>query len=189
MWLRTPPGVAVPRRLGILPSVDVLGDASYVAAPPTMAMTPTLGRPGEPGEPVLLPYRWWRGCPCSVPSAPDWVGSWLASAPPAPVGDGGGGSAGPAVDLGQLRETGLEQGSRNAGLYRLACSLYARYGTGPVGQAAAWEQISAVLARTDRADFGEREVATILYSARQFVTRAREREAEQGEAARRWLTR
>jgi hypothetical protein len=183
IWLRSGEW-QVPQRLGILPGVDIKGDGGYVVAAPTMISQPTLD-----GETVLLPYDWAQGCPCSVPEAPGWLFEWIASAPASMAEIAGGGSAGPAVDLDQLRETGLEQGSRNAGLYRLACSLYARYGTDPDGQAAVAGAVAEVLAKTDRRDFGQREVATILASARMFVSRSRERDAEMTEAARRWLTR
>src|SRR5206468_3765927 len=108
---------------------------------------------------------------------------------PAGLGSGGGGSGGPAVDLDAVQENGLAEGTRNAGLYRLACSLYARFGTGPDGQAAVWEQIRPVLDHTSRRDFGQGEVSTILASARLFIERAREREAQQTEEWQRWLTR
>jgi hypothetical protein len=183
IWLRSG-SWPVPQRLGILPGVDIKGDGGYVVAAPTMINQPTLD-----GETVLLPYSWAQGCPCSVPPAPDWLFEWIASAPASAAEIAGGGSAGPAVDLGALRETGLQQGSRNAGLYRLACSLYAQWGTDMNGQSAVAGAVAEVLAKTDRRDFGQREVATILASARSFIERARERDAQAGEAARRWLTR
>ena len=72
---------ACPRRLGILPGVDILGDDSYVVAPPSFLRVMPDGRDGNRVEPVPVPYQWVTGCPCSVPWAPPWFGQWVATAP------------------------------------------------------------------------------------------------------------
>lgn len=172
LYFRTPAGWPVGQRNGIIEAVDIKGDGGYVVAAPTMIMTPTLDRPGEPGADVLLPYSWASGCPCSLPWAPEWLFSWIASAPPATVGDG---SAGPAVDLDQLQENGLPEGLRNSGLYWYTCSLYARLWADPEVEEKVTERIEQVLKRTSRKDFGPREVTTIRASARAFVERSREK--------------
>jgi hypothetical protein len=166
IWLRSG-AWPVPQRLGILPGVDVKGDGGYVVAAPTMIMQPTLD-----GETVLLPYDWAQGCPCSVPLAPDWLFEWIASAPPAIAGNG---SAGPAVDPGQLQENGLPVGLRNTGLYWYMCSLYARLWADPDREQRVTEQVEKVLENTPLRGFTSQERATSRASARAFVERSQKR--------------
>jgi putative DNA primase/helicase len=169
-WLRTPEGVAVPERPGILPGVDVKGDGGLVVAPPSMALR---GVPGPEGhsEPVPVPYSW-AGCPCSVPAAPGWLLPWLASAPslgtaaPTPAGDGGG-----ELDLAQLEASGIPRGQRNSTLYRAACKLSRLHGTSPSGSARVIERVRAIWEAGDRADLPWTEVLVTVESARRWVAK------------------
>ena len=175
VWLRS--GLAaIPNRRGLLPGVDVKGDAGYVAAAPSRVLVPAADRPGEPaGGDGLLAYEWHSGCPCSVPYVPDEVIRWLASAPAA--GTPAGSIAGEGPDFGALREHGLQPGSRNVDLYRLACSEYRRFGTSGEGRTAAEIRIGQVLDKTDRSGFGAAEVRTIMASALGFVRRREQDDA------------
>ena len=159
---------AVPMRPGLFPGVDVKGDGGYVVAAPSRVVV--AGREGE----ALLPYEWVSGCPCTLPFVRDEVISWLGSAP-ALGSRTGGGIGGPAPDYDAMAEHGLQAGSRNVDLYRLACSEYRKFGLSADGQAAVAGRIERVLAHTDRRDFGQPEVARILQSAREFVAK-RERD-------------
>ena len=172
LWLRTPPWAAVPERPGILGGVDAKGDGGYVLAAPSARLMMPLGADGERVEPMLIPYQWSRGCPCSVPPAPDWVGGWLASAPVNQQQAGG--AALP--DIAELMQTGAPVGERNHTLYKLACSLYRRCGTGQKGSAVVIEQVRAVWEAGDTRDFGWREVLVCVESARKFIARTQEAE-------------
>jgi hypothetical protein len=121
---------------------------------------------------VLLPYRWVRGCPCSVPLAPSWIYDWARSAPSA--GMPADHNCEPVDDEAMARE-GLPVGARNINLHRLACSLFRRYGTTPAGVEAARARISDVLARTNCNGFGRDEQERTIRSALRFV-QERERE-------------
>lgn len=182
-WLRTPPGVAVPERPGILPGVDVKGDGGLVVAPPSMALKFPMVRAGDRsrGEPVPVPYRWVVGCPCVVPPAPPWLLPWLASAP-APQHAGGTQAGAGESGLGDLASAGIPVGQRNRDLYRYACARYRLHGTGTQGAAMVLADCEHILARTDRHDFGRSEVLRILESARKFI--AAQHEAEQSAVAR-----
>jgi hypothetical protein len=178
IWLRTPPGMAVPSRTGILPSVDLAGDGHYVVAPPSRVWVDS-----AEGDRVLLPYRWMGpGCPCSPPWAPPWLLQWAATA----EGTGNGGSApgaregggGDPVDLATLKQNGLPVGARNVELHRLACSLYRRYGTLPPGLAAARADIDEVLAATHTGGFSKGEITRALHSALLFVRRSEKTDGE-----------
>jgi hypothetical protein len=146
--------------------VEIKGDGGYVVVPPSRVWTP-----GAEAE-VLLPYRWAHGCPCSVPPAPAWFLGWIERAPATGTahGEGGGEGSGVPVEVEELLSTGLDRGERNTGLYRLACSLYRRMGTGPEGQQAARSVVDAVLARTDTRGFGRPERDRALRSALEFIT-------------------
>lgn len=170
LYLRTPAGEAVPSRPGILPGVDIQGDDHYVVAPPSRVWVDS-----SEGS-ALLPYRQVSGCPCSLPMAPEWFLRWIEQAQSTGTDHGKTGEPLPAVEA--LMETGLERGSRNTSLHRLACSLFRRCGTTPKGQEAARMVIENVLASTDKAGFPRWEIERTISSALAFV-RERERESEQ----------
>src|SRR5215472_3628937 len=75
IWMRLPAGITCPGRTGILPGVDIKGEGGYVAAPPTMVLAESAA---QDGGRALLPYRWYQGCPCTVPDAPPWLLAWIA---------------------------------------------------------------------------------------------------------------
>jgi hypothetical protein len=171
LYMRTPPGMVIPTRLGILPGVDIKGDESYVVAAPSMVWVDS-----AQGQ-VRLPYRWAAGCPCSVPPMPEWFGHWIATATATGAAAQGGGT-GAAIDLEKLAAEGLPVGARNTELHRVACLLFRRYGPTPVGLGAVREAIAPVLANTSRAGFGVAEVERILLSAMRFVARSEQAEIE-----------
>jgi hypothetical protein len=185
IWLRTPSGLAVPERPGILPGVDVKGDGGLVVAPPSRLAQVGLQSPGSPApEPVLVPYLWDTGCPCSVPEAPEWVFEWLAWSPPAPPGQPASGAAGAGgMDFAHYAAHGVPYGERNVQLYKLACSRM-RYWRGDVPAVTA--DIRTVWEAGDKTDFGWREVMVIIESARKFHENAA---AHDRELANRWRSR
>lgn len=166
-YYRLPPGVTVPTRTGLLPSVDIKAAGGYVAAPPSMVRVDHHG-PGEQPGSVLLPYVFAQGCPCMVPPAPPWLLDWVITAP----GTGGNGDSDhdDLPELDELYSTGLPVGLRNIGLMRLACQQYRRYGSSD-RMGAARAAIDAVLDRTDRAGFSPGEAERTIASARSFVAR------------------
>src|SRR5215469_3736467 len=86
LWFRVPWGVPeVPSRIGILPAVDVKAGGGYIAVPPTRIMVDAID-----GSRVRLPYRWARGCSCTVPYAPAWMTDWIMQTPGTGTGSGGG---------------------------------------------------------------------------------------------------
>jgi Bifunctional DNA primase/polymerase, N-terminal len=176
IWLRTPPGVRVPERPGILEGVDVKGDGGYVVVPPSMLLIHPDSRPGKGGgKPAPIPYQWADdSCLCQAPLAPGWLIPWLESAPATgtPHGSGNGsgnGSGGDPLDLASLARTGVPRGQRNHTLYRLACSRYRVHGTSPGGVAAVLAELETVLAASDRAGFTGRELRVLAESARRFI--------------------
>ena len=173
IWMRTPPWAAVPERPGILPGVDVKGDGGYVIAAPSARFVMPLGTDGERVEPVPVPYEWDRGCPCSAPMAPDWLPGWLYSAP---AGQQQSGGTDPPPSVEELLKTGIPVGERNHTLYRVACSLYRKYGTGQDNSVVVLELIRLIWEAGDRTDFGWREVLVTTESARKFISRQRQLE-------------
>lgn len=178
-WLRVPSG-AVPERPGILPGVDVKGDGGLVVVPPSMRLTTSLARPGEPGgDQVPVPYEWLAGsCMCRVADAPPWFLPWLASAPPAGVEastllpeDNGG-----ALDYRDLSRTGITAGHRNVTLYKLACQRYRVHGTTGSGPSQVADEIRVVWEAGDRSGMSWREVLVCLESARRFIEKQQRNE-------------
>ena len=167
LWLRA---ADAPERPGILPGVDVKGTGGYVVAPPSMLLRSGMARGGEPsGEPVPVPYTWGAGCcPCQAPPAPSWMAGWLAAAPVRAYG-GGGEYPGDTPSLEEAARTGLARGERNREAYRLACSLFRRYGVTGDGQAAVLAQMRRVYDATDKHDFTWRELSVCIASARKYV--------------------
>ena len=164
LWLRTPRGMRIQGRPGILPGVDILGDGNLVVAPPSAAMVSS-----RSGEQVPVPYRWSRGCFCSAPDAPPWLLQWVASAPAAPAGSGGGFAD--DVDLDELKEKGAPVGSRNRELYRAACSLHRKLPPDRV-----LDELRAIWMAGDVSGMPWREVLVLNESARKFIDAQRQRE-------------
>lgn len=167
IWLRTPPGVVVPGRIGILPGVDIKASGGYVAVPPTRIWVS-----GSDGK-VRLPYRWISGCPCSVPMAPPWLLDWISTA----VGTGehatGAGTGTlPALDVDGLQAGGAARGSRNVLAYRYACRLFAQMRCVPGSRALVRESVKRIL--PDRDGFPDSEVELVISSAESFVARSME---------------
>lgn len=180
LWVRT--ADAVPERPGIMPGVDVKSAGGLVVAPPSMALIHPAGQESQ-GMPVPVEYRW-TGCPCQVPPAPGWLAEWAHTAvstgtvvtlPDEPV-----------ADVEELKRTGVMPGERNATFYRLACSLYRRFGTDPNGAQLVLGHLSDVYAATDKDGFTWNELLTIANSARRFIAEASERDEQ---IRRSWLAR
>lgn len=170
IWLRTPPGAAVPERK-ILPGVEIKGVGGLVVAPPSMQLLTPVARPGDvPGAcEIPVPYTWLTGCPCSIPPAPPWFMNWIMTAPPSasPVGSGSG--TWNDIDAEQIMTYGAAVGERNRTLYRLACSRYRKHGTGPDGCAEVIEELRQAWQASGTAGMPWREVLTIAQSARRFI--------------------
>ncbi len=175
LWLRTPRGMRVQGRPGILPGIDILGDGNLVVAPPSMAVVSS-----RTGESVPIPYRWSRGCFCSAPDAPPWLLEWVASAGPA-TSSGGSTYSGDDVDIGELKERGAPVGSRNRELYRAACSLHRRLPPDRV-----LDELRAIWMAGDVSGMPWREVLVLSESARKFIDGQRAREYALRDA---WLKR
>jgi len=176
-----PPGMVIPTRPKILPSVDLKIDGGYVGAPPTMiSVTWTEGK--RAGE-VSVPYAW-IGDPASVPMAPGWMTEWAQTAVSTGGGGGNGGGdghGGALDDLTEVYATGLPVGLRNTGLMQLACQQFARYGSAdPYGMAMA--AIEQVLGRTDTTGFLAAEQHRTIASARDFIARCEAERARQEQA-------
>jgi len=171
LWLRTPPGMRVQGRPGILPGVDILGDGNLVVAPPSMAYVT-----GRDDEQVPVPYRWERGCFCTAPNAPTWLLQWIASAGAA---SSGGAYSGEDVDLDELKTKGAPVGTRNRELYRAACSLHRKLAPDRV-----LDELTTIWQAGDTSGMPWREVLTLNESARKFIDGEKERERRQRDA---WL--
>jgi hypothetical protein len=171
LWFRTPPGKPVPERPGILPGVDVKGNGGLVVAYPSMQLTSSMTRPGEQGgEQVPVPYDA-HGCPlCQVPLAPPWLLEWAGTAVSAGSTSHPDSQDGP--DLEQAIRHGIPKGQRNHTLYRLACQLYRKHGTGPASADLVIGQIQLAWSASDRTDMPWREVLVTVESARRFIQQA-----------------
>jgi hypothetical protein len=182
LWVRT--AEPIPERPGILPGVDVKSAGGLVVAPPSMSLHHPGSQPGDaPSGVIPLPYMW-EGCPCQVPPAPAWLAEWTHTAPTAGSPNELAGE--PVADVEELKRTGVEAGVRNDTFYKLACSLYRRFGTGMDGAQRALDELSEVYHATDKNGFSYNELLTIANSARRFITES----AERDEAVRRsWLAR
>lgn len=192
LWLRTPHGVSVPERPGILPGVDVKGDGGLVAVPPSMILAISGWRPGEPRDASEVPvaYHWITGCPCRVPDAPAWVMPWLLSAPSQGSRAGTGGrEIGESPDLTSLKATGIPRGQRNETMYRLACKLFRERGLTIEASVSVKEDLMAVWAAGDRSGFTPHELLTIIDSARRFVSGQMADEQMQIRAFNEWMNR
>jgi hypothetical protein len=165
--MRTPAGLAVPNRPGILPGIDVKGDGGYVAVPPSRVTVEGVLRSDGTWGQALLPYRWADGCACQVPEVPRELMGWIINAPAGGGGHGPGGQ--PPVSLDGLAADGLAVGERNVQLYRAACSLFRRFGTGPAGRGTVSEQLGQILANTDMSGFPPSEVQRTVRSALAFI--------------------
>lgn len=178
LWYRLPPELVLPGRISILPGVDIKAGGGYVAAAPTHIEVSSID-----GGRALLPYKM-MGCPCALPWLPDWVADWVLHAAGQPDGAGGPGG-GDHEDLPGLEEfqtAGLPQGERNITLHRLACRLFRQHGVTPSGIIAVRGALQQVLDNTDMRGFSPHEVNTTLESARRWVARQMEREAEAWQA-------
>lgn len=167
IWLRLPAGLDCRGKQGLYPDVDVKADGGYVVAAPSLASVTSAGH-GDKAASVALPYTWVSGCPCSAPAAPDaeQLAAWIGAQPSSAVRLGLEGAE--PIDLDTLVGEGMQSGSRNVTLYRVLCKLYRTYGTGPDAEPVVGEYLDRILARTERTDFGDREVSAIRDYARAF---------------------
>lgn len=174
LWYALPPGLRLPGRTSILPGVDVKADGGYVAAAPTMIWQESMD-----GGRVLVPYRM-HGCPCALAWLPDWMADWVLHAAGEPQGAGGpgGGDQDDLPDLAEFQAHGLPRGERNVTVHRLACRLFRRFGTTPSGVLAVRAALQQVFGATDMRGFPEHEVTTTLESARRYIAREMDKEAE-----------
>lgn len=168
IWLRTPAGLAVRGKQGLFPNVDVKGDGGYVAAWPSTGKVISAGH-GDRGAAVDVPYSWAAGCPCTPPDLPDpdKVTEWIGTQPSKDTRRGLSGDE--PVDLTALAEEGIPSGSRNVTLYRALCRLYRMHGLSGEAEELATGWLERVMARTERTDFGDREVDAIRGYARSWV--------------------
>lgn len=190
LWLRAPAGTTTPDRPGILPGVDVKGDGGYVVAAPSMIMQVPMTRPGERGTgEIPVPYAWAHGCPHEAPDVPGWFLPWLENAVSTGTARSQPGAGDAVPDLAAAIESGVPAGSRNRAVYKLACSLYRRWGTSPAASQLVRENLRAVWEQTDHDDFGWSEVLTCDESARRFIERTTQGEDARNASFLEWMNR
>jgi Bifunctional DNA primase/polymerase, N-terminal len=180
VWLRTPEGMSVPERPGILPGVDIKGDGGLVVAAPSMKTGQPVRGHGDPpmtGE-SYTPYSWvTRCCPCRAPVAPQWVWDLAASARTADeIQRAESRREDKLPPIAELRKNGIAAGERNTTFYKaLACRLYGTYGTDADASVAIMEVIREIYDDlSDGSGFTWHEVLTCIQSARKFITWDRE---------------
>jgi len=107
LFFLAPDGVAVKNSVGILPGIDVRGEGGYVVAAPSTidGRAYTWVNPGEEVAPM-----------------PEWLVRLVTEKPKKKEGIGGGNTKSGASLLVQGLE-GLKGGTRNDGLFKLACQL------------------------------------------------------------------
>lgn len=172
-------------RPALLPGVDLKADGGLVIAPPSMALLTPAGLDTERAEPVPVPYEWTQGCPCTLAQMPRWLAELAAVTPWRPAA----GLAEESPDEQAALAGGYSVGTRNRELYRLACSLYRRFGTTPEGAAVVLARIEAVWLAGSRQDMPRSEVLTITESARRFISGQEDAERQMHAASADWRAR
>lgn len=188
-WLAAP---GITERQGILPGVDIKGDGGYVVAAPSRLTVFADGRDGEHGGEVSVSYRWVTSCPCMSVNVPGWLIRWAKDA----IGTGGS-SAGaehflPADALsrnGDVLVPPASPGERNRTMYRVACSLFRKFGTTPAGVDDVLDRLREIWEQTDQRDYPWKDVLTSVSSARRFIDRVQEAEDADAASAASWLKR
>ena len=124
-----------PRRIGLLPGVDVIGDDSYVLAPPSLPAHLRQRRPRRRARRADPPPLY-VGAGLPLPAAgraAGWFGEWISTAVATGLPRGTAGVPGDVVDAEKIMANGAETGKRNVTLHSLACSRFRKHGTGHEG--------------------------------------------------------